>query len=162
MRKQPNSHNCAICGLLNEGGVQATFYDTVSEDGQPEVLARFVTRSVHQGYPDRLHGGIAAGILDETIGRAINAGNEDGEPTIWGVAIELSTRYLKPVPLDTPLTARGRITRDRRRVFSGSGEIYLPDGTVAVTAEAIYARVPAEKVSTVDPSTLGWQVYPDE
>ena len=157
MRKQPNSHNCAICGLLNEGGVRATFYDVVTEEGQAEVLARFVARSVHQGYPDRLHGGIAAGILDETIGRAINAANEDGDPTVWGVAIELSSRFLKPVPLDTPLTARGRITRDRRRVFEGTGEIYLPDGTVAVTAEALYARVPPEKVATVDPATLGWR-----
>ena len=115
MDKQPNSHYCFICGLQNDAGVQVAFYDTLSDDGAPEVVARFVGKSNHQGYPGRMHGGVATGILDEVIGRAINTGKEEGEPTIWGVAVELSTKFLHPVPLDTELTARGRITRERRR-----------------------------------------------
>ena len=123
MRKQPNSYDCAVCGVRNDGGLQAVFYDTVSESGKAEVLVRFTARSVHQGYPGRIHGGLAAGILDEAICRAINAGKADGDATVWGVAVDLSTRFLKPVPLDVELTARGRITRDRRRLFEGSAEI---------------------------------------
>jgi len=161
MDKQPNSHNCFICGIRNDASVGVAFYDTTSDSGKPEVLAIFTGRSFHQGYPGRMHGGVASGILDEVIGRAINAGNENGDPTIWGVAVELAAKFHKPVPLDTELTARGRITRVRRRLFEGSGEIYLPDGTTAVTAKAKYIKLDLDEISDVDPEELGWRVYPD-
>lgn len=162
MRKQPNSHYCFICGLQNDAGVQVAFYDTMTDDGTPEVTARFTGRSIHQGYPGRLHGGVATGILDEVIGRAINSGQHEGEPTTWGVAVELSTKFLQPVPLDTELTARGRITHVRRRLFEGTGEIYLPDGTAAVTSEAKYIKLRLDQISDIDPAELGWRVYEDE
>jgi acyl-coenzyme A thioesterase PaaI-like protein len=161
MRRQPNSHHCIVCGLRNEAGLKARFFDTVGEVGRPEVLARFTGGSIHQGYPGRMHGGVASGLLDEVIGRAVNAAAGDGDPTVWGVAIELSARFERPVPLEVELTARGRLTRDRRRVFEGTGEIYLPDGTVAVRAEGRYVKLPLEKISEVDPEELGWRVYED-
>lgn len=161
MDKQPNSRDCFICGVQNDGGVRVAFYDTLSDSGQPEVLARFIGLPIHQGYPGRMHGGVASGILDEVIGRAINAGRRDSEPTIWGVAVELSAKFLKPVPLEIELTARGRITRVRRRLFEGTGEIYLPDGTAAVTSEARYLKLDLRDISEVDLDELGWRVYPD-
>ncbi|HKL26519.1 MAG TPA: hypothetical protein VJ910_09875, partial [Desulfuromonadales bacterium] len=36
--------------------------------------------------------------------------------------------------------AIGRITVDSGRIFEGTGEIYLPDGQVAVSAEGRYLR----------------------
>lgn len=161
MDKQPNSHLCFICGLRNDASLRVSFYDTTAQTGEPEVLARFTGRTIHQGYPGRMHGGVATGILDEVIGRAINTGRPVGEPTIWGVAVELKAKFVKPVPLEVELTARGRITRDRRRVFEGTGEIFLPDGTIAVTAEGRYIRLALDAISDVDPQVLGWQVYPD-
>ena len=161
MDKQPNSHDCFICGLRNEASVRVSFYDKRTDTNEPEVLARFTGRSIHQGYPGRMHGGVATGILDEVIGRAINAGNHEADPTVWGVAAELNTKFHQPVPLDTELTARGRITRDRRRLFEGTGEILLPDGTIAVSAVAKYVKLDLEAISDVDPEELGWQTYPD-
>lgn len=165
MRKQPNSYWCFVCGVKNAGGVGVRFYDTVDGDGRPELLARFTGRSEHQGYPGRMHGGIITGILDETVGRAINSGGagegSDGEGTIWGVAVELNVSFKKPVPLDVELTARGRITERRRRFFFGSGEVYLPDGTVAATATGRYLEMPLDDISDIDPETLGWRVYED-
>ena len=161
MDKQPNSHHCFICGVRNDASVRVAFYDTTSESGQAEVIARFSGRSVHQGYPGRMHGGVATGVLDEVIGRAINAGNKEGDSTIWGVAVELTTRFHQPVPLGIELTARGRITRERRRLFEGSGEIHLPDGSTAVTADAKYIKLALDAISDVDPEELGWKVYPD-
>ena len=76
--KQPNSKNCFICGLKNDMGVKASFYET---DGN-ELIAIFNPRQEHQGYPGRLHGGVAAAILDETIGRAVTIGKD---ADIWGV-----------------------------------------------------------------------------
>jgi len=162
MRKQPNSHDCFICGLRNRAGVKVAFYDVEPADREPEVLARFTGQSWHQGYPGRMHGGVITGILDEVIGRAINAARLENEPTIWGVAIELSTRFHHPVPLGVELTARGRLTRRRRRIFEGTGEIYLADGSVAVVAKGRYIELPLAEISDIDPTSLGWRVYEDE
>jgi len=78
MRKQPNSYRCVVCGVGNEASLKVRFYDTVDDDGRPELLARFTAGEIHQGYPGRLHGGLATGILDETMGRAVNSGKGDG------------------------------------------------------------------------------------
>jgi acyl-coenzyme A thioesterase PaaI-like protein len=161
MDKQPNSHHCFICGIRNDASVRVAFYDSRTPTGEPEVLARFTGRSMHQGYPGRMHGGVATGILDEVIGRAINAGRGGTHSTIWGVAVELSTRFHQPVPLEIELTAKGRITRERRRLFEGTGEILLPDGSAAVTAEARYIKLLLEQISDIDPAELGWRIYPD-
>ena len=162
MEKQPNSFHCFVCGVRNNASVRVTFYDTVSQDGGPEVLARFTGQTIHQGYPGRMHGGVAAGVLDEVIGRAINTDRDEGSPTLWGVAVELTTKFHHPVPLEVELTARGRITRERRRLFEGSGEIFLPDGSIAVTAEAKYVKLPLDAIAEIDPEELGWRVYPDD
>lgn len=162
MRKQPNSRSCFICGVENVAGVRVRFYDTTDSEGRPEVLARFTGTSQHQGYPERMHGGVITGILDETIGRAINAGAAEGEPTVWGVAAELSVRFAKPVPLGVELTARGRILSVRRRLFEGTGELYLPDGTAAVTAKGMYVEMKLDEIAgELDPESLGWRVYED-
>lgn len=161
MNKQPNSYHCFICGVKNVAGVQVAFYETVGTEEQPEVLARFVARAVHQGYPGRLHGGVATGVLDETIGRAINIGDRGAMPMVWGVTAELAVRFHQPVPLEVELTARGRITRENRRLFEGAGELYLPDGTVAVSASGKYFKMALGEISSVDQETLGWQVYED-
>lgn len=161
LKKQPNSYYCLICGVRSDASLRVAFYDVTSAEGQPETLAKFTGRTEHQGYPGRMHGGAATGILDETIGRAINATRVEGDPTTWGVAVELTVRFHKPVPLETELTARGRITRERRRLFEGTGEIYLPDGTVAVSAEGRFMKLGLDQISDVDPESLGWRVYED-
>ena len=40
----------------------------------------------------------------------------------------------------------GRITKENRRMFEGSGEIILPNGDVAVTATAKYMKLPIDKI----------------
>lgn len=158
-RRQPNSRACFVCGMENAAGLRVSFYDVVGEGGRPEVLARFTGRSPHQGYPERMHGGLVTGILDETVGRAINAGTAVGDVTVWGVAVELSVRFRLPIPLEVALTARGWITRDRGRLFEGAGELYLPDGRVAAQATGRYVKQPLDEIADVDPEALGWRVY---
>jgi acyl-coenzyme A thioesterase PaaI-like protein len=136
-----------------------SYETTMGAEEKPEVLALFVARTVHQGYPGRLHGGVATGVLDETIGRAINIGERGEMPTRWGVTAELAVRFHQPVPLEVELTARGRITRENRRIFEGTGELYLPDGAVAVSASGKYFKMTLDEIASVDPEMLGWQVY---
>lgn len=154
MRKQPNSKMCFVCGMKNMAGLKAFFYEL--EDGS--VMARFTPQEVHQSYPGRLHGGVAAAILDETIGRALMV--KYGE-TVWGVTAELRLRFHKAVPLGQELRVVGRITRDTRRIFEGEGELLLPDGTVAVSCHGKYIKLPLEQIADFDPEEQEWRVVPD-
>ncbi len=161
MNKQPNSYFCFVCGVKNGAGVHVNFYETLTKDGANEIVARFTGQDQHQGYPERMHGGVITGILDETIGRAINIG-EGEHPQSWGVTAELSVRFRKPVPLNVELEARGRISRDIHHLFEGTGELYLPDGTVAATAHGKYVRLKLDNIAGMDPVELGWRVYDDD
>lgn len=150
-KKQPNSRMCLVCGLKNEFGLYTSFYELEND----ELLAVFKPREVHQSYPGRLHGGIISTILDETIGRAIMIRHEHA---FWGVTMEIAVRFKKPVPLDAELRVIGRITKDTRRIFEGTGEILLPDGTVAAEAWGKYMKLPLEKIADFKADEQDWQV----
>lgn len=144
------SRMCAVCGIENEWGMHARFLEL--EGG--ELLGVFTPGEHHQGYPGRLHGGIASALLDETIGRAITI----TDPDAWGVTVELNLRYRKPVPLSAEVRALGRITSDSRRLFEGTAEIVLADGTVAVEATGRYLKMPVETIAEGD---LGCEILHD-
>ncbi len=154
--KQPNSRMCFICGMKNIASLKAFFYD--QPDGS--LLARFTGREEHQGYPGRMHGGVIAGVMDETIGRALMVSRGHNEE-VWGVTAELTLRYRQPVPLGVELTVVGRITRDTRLLFEGTGELLLPDGTVAVEAKGKYLKLRLDKIADFDPEQMDWRVVPD-
>ena len=131
-----------VCGVENSAGLHARFFEL--DDG--ELLGVFRPRSEHQGYPGRLHGGIASTILDETIGRAINI----FDPAAWGVTVELTVRFRKPVPLDSEVRVLARIEKDSSRLFEGTGTILLEDGSVAVEASGKYLKMPIDQIATGD------------
>ena len=149
--KQPNSKMCFVCGLANAMGLKAGFFEI--DNG--ELLAVFEPMEEHQSYPGRLHGGVAAAILDETIGRAILT-KTGGE--VWGVTVDFSLRFRKPLPIGGPLRVVGRIDKDSSRFFEGSGEIVLDDGSIAVTAQGRYIRMPLEKIADFDREEQQWKV----
>lgn len=150
IKKQQNSKKCLVCGLKNDLGLKASFYETENN----EVIAVFKPLEEHQSYPGRMHGGIAGAILDETIGRAIMC----TESTIWGVTVELNLSYKKPIPLDGELRVVGRITKNSKRLFEGTGEILLPNGDIAVTAWGKYMKMPIDKIADFDTEEQEWRV----
>ena len=151
VRKQKNSRMCFVCGLDNVAGLKASFYEV--EGGA--LVGVFSPSEEHQSYPGRLHGGIAAAMLDETLGRA--GLFRDGEE-VFGVTTDLGLAYRKPVPLGVPLRVVARITRDEPRVFHGTAELLLPDGTVAVEARGSYRKLPLDKIAGFDPDRERWRV----
>jgi acyl-coenzyme A thioesterase PaaI-like protein len=157
------SRMCLVCGADNPFGLHARFYELeAGAGGRAELLGVFTVREEHQSYPGRLHGGISSAILDETIGRAITIAN----PGTWGVTAELTLRYRQPLPLDGEIRCLGRITRDTSRLFEGSGEILLPDGTVAVQARGRYVKMTLGQITDDDFDVREWLVdereRPDE
>lgn len=137
--KQPNSRMCFVCGLENDFGLKARFYSVADK----ELVGLFIPSEEHQGYPGRLHGGIASTILDETIGRAFLIEHQDS----WWVTAELSVRFRKPIPLAETIRVVGRITGRRGRIFEGTGEILLPDGTPAAMAKGKYFAQPIDEIT---------------
>lgn len=144
---------CFVCGTDNGFGLKSSFYEL--EDGQ--LMAIFQPVDQHQGYPGRLHGGIAATILDETIGRAIMINCSD---TIWGVTVDFSMKLRKPVPLDGEIRVLARIVSEGKRSFQGEGEILWPDGQVAVEGKGKYLKMDIEKIADFDHQGDAWQVIP--
>ena len=151
--KQHNSKMCFVCGLKNSFGLHASFFEIDND----QLVALFTPCEEHQGYPGRMHGGLAATILDETIGRALMITSEEA----WGVTVEFTVRYKKPVPLDEKLRVVGRITRDTRRIFEGTGEILLPSGEIAVEGVGKYIKLPLDEIADFDYEEQEWKAVLD-
>ena len=163
---------CLVCGRDNPFGLHARFYELAPDEpaaagagegsaappAGPELLGIFAAREEHQSYPGRLHGGVSSAILDETIGRAILLHQRD----IWGVTVEFSVRFRRPLPLDDEIRCVARITRDTSRLFEGTGEIVLPDGTVAAEASGKYLKQTLADITDGDFAEREWFADPRE
>ena len=154
LKKQNSSKSCLVCGVKNDLGLKARFYQL--ENG--ELASIFNSKEFHQSYPGRVHGGISAAILDETIGRAISVSDE----TVWGVTGSLELRYKKPVPIDCDIITVARVTRDTRKLFEGEGEIIRPNGEIAVTAKAKYVKMPIGQIADECDMAEEWIPIPDD
>jgi len=138
--KQNNTDKCFVCGMMNEAGVKAEFYNCQDEQGEKVLLTRITPQDIHQSYPNRMHGGVISALLDESIGRAVQIDNAD----IWAVTIDLNVKFRKPVSLDTIIWIESKITNLGARAFEGEGKMFLSrDGEqiTLATATAKFFRV---------------------
>jgi uncharacterized protein (TIGR00369 family) len=133
MKRQLPYHGwCFVCGHDNPHSIGLTLY--VDDDGV--MTAEFTLNDAQQGPPGHAHGGASAAILDEAMGLVAWAMG------LRVAAVNLEINYHKPLPLYQPLTLEARVTeQDERKAFS-TGEICLPDGTVAVSGRGIYVIAP--------------------
>jgi uncharacterized protein (TIGR00369 family) len=84
----PRFEGCFVCGdpAINPHSLQLHSY---FEDG--EVKAVFTPKSEHIGYPEIIHGGVLASLLDEVSIWAASAAAQ-----AFCVTRELKTKFLKP------------------------------------------------------------------
>lgn len=142
VKKQANSKNCFICGLDNESGVKAPFYNL--EDNTVATLFKY--QSIHQSYPGRTHGGVISAMLDELVGRALWI----DEPDTYGVTTTMTIKFRRPVPYDTLIKGRGYIVKNTSRLFVGRGELYDMDNNLLAELDATYLKLSSEKASNSD------------
>lgn len=138
--------------MENPIGLKLFFYET--DDGR--VIARFTPREEHQGYPGRLHGGIASTLLDEVVGRVCIAERR------WMVTAKMEIRYRRPIPLGEPLTIVGERLESRGRRLVARGELRLPDGSVGAEATAVFIELQEEQTAGMEEALRFWRVIPDE
>lgn len=140
VKKQTNSKLCYICGIENEFGLKAPFYEM--EDGS--VISIFKYKEIHQSYPERVHGGLITAMLDEIAGRAIWV----SEPDVWAVTTELNVKFRKVVPYDVTLKAVGKIIKNTHRMFIGESKVLDMDGNTLAEAVVTYLKLPLSKIAT--------------
>jgi acyl-coenzyme A thioesterase PaaI-like protein len=136
----PHSKPCFVCGENNEAGLQTRFF--VEGD---DVKAILRPRDHHCGFPNVVHGGIVASILDEAMGwsaaRAIG---------FMCFTAELTVRYLMPVPGDRDAIVQTRVTRSTRRLAEVEGEIVSLEGEEYGRATGRFMPISPEETLKVD------------
>lgn len=89
-----------------------------------------------QGPPGHAHGGSLATLIDEVMGAsAWHAGHRV-------LAVSLTFNLRQAVPLEVEITLRGRVERKEGRKVYTTGELLLPDGSVAVEGSGIFVEAP--------------------
>jgi acyl-coenzyme A thioesterase PaaI-like protein len=103
---------CWGCGAGNHRGLQIKSY----WDGDESVMT-FMPQEYHAAGPRHVvNGGIIATLIDchatcTAIAAAYRAEGRpmDSEPPIWYATGSLQVTYLRPTPIDKPITVRARI-----------------------------------------------------
>ena len=138
INKQANSKMCLICGLENQAGVKAPFYNM--EDGS--IVSIFQFSDIHQSFPGRTHGGMIASMLDEVMGRAVWVHDD----CIYGVTTSMTIKFRKPVPYNTKLKAKAKVNTESSRFFTASGWIFDMQGNLLAEGEGNYMKLDHNKI----------------
>ena len=110
-RSEDLFHGCFGCGLGPPDGLYVRCFKTVEGVASPIIIPR-----KYEGPQGAAQGGIVAAYLDEVLGGAV--ARLRGGPAVTG---ELTVRYVKPVPIETPLIGRGLVTQDHGRYVDVEG-----------------------------------------
>ncbi len=156
LKKQNNADMCFVCGIHNDAGLNTRFYELEGK----RLLGVFQGEDVHQGWPKRMHGGITAALLDETIGRAMQIEH----PNLWSVTVTLNVKYHKPVPLDQTLYVVGWITDMRRKIITGEGYLCDEHKVILASAKAKYFKQDISDIMTEGEDSFeeSWFLVEDE
>lgn len=120
----PQCPGCLVCGAGNPEGLHLRIH----ADGT-DAVARFTPRTVHQGYPDRMHGGLVGMLVDEML---VYAGAPHG---VWGMTAKVRYWLRAPIPLGAELLLRSRLVQRSERAYRASVAIHLPGDVLAADGE---------------------------
>ncbi len=137
--KQTNSKKCIVCGLENQSGVKASFYNM--EDGS--VGSVFAFKEEHQSYPERVHGGMISALLDELAGRSLWVTDD----TLFGVTATMTVKFRKPVPYGKTLYGKGELVSRRGRLFTAVSKIIDENKVVLAEYEGTYMILPTSQIT---------------
>jgi acyl-coenzyme A thioesterase PaaI-like protein len=134
-RRIPPHHDpaCWGCGE-NAAGLHLPHPTT---EGAETYEACVVFDEGHQGAPGIVHGGLVSAALDEAAGLLAT----------WyrfpAVTARIFVRFRRPVPINTELALRARVTSERGRRIRVEAELAAGDGRLA-EARAAFLHVPLE------------------
>ena len=128
----PDLHqDCFACGAGNPSGLHLQFEvdanGVASVDWQPSLT--------FMSYPDRVHGGMIATLLDSSMVHALFARG------VAGVTAELTIRFLHGVNVIEPVHICGWLEYARRGIYLCRAEVHQ-GGVLAVRATAKFMAMP--------------------
>ena len=119
---------CIACRSRETGGLGLRF--APGPDGSVEAV--FTCDAHYQGYPDRLHGGVIAMLLDAAMTHWLFMHG------VRGVTAKLNVRYHQPVRIETPAWVRARLVGERPPLHILQAEIVQADD-VRASAEGTFS-----------------------
>lgn len=127
-------HQCFGCGPSHPTGLHVRTFRTDEGVASPILISR-----QHEVPPGAAHGGIVAAYLDEVLAATVL--RVTGR---LGVTGELTIRYIKPVPTETPIVGRGSLVTDHGRYVDVEGRLEdLTTGNVLATGRGRFFPVPS-------------------
>jgi len=123
-RRHPS---CLVCGNERPDGLALRFEQQT--DGS--VVAEFDCSEVFQGYPDRLHGGVVAMLLDAAMTHCLFA------RSVTGLTVRLGVRYHRAVLLGVPAVVRARVVDARSPLYYLRSEV-VQDGNRCAVARGTF------------------------
>ncbi|HVW78181.1 MAG TPA: PaaI family thioesterase [Alloacidobacterium sp.] len=124
-------HRCFGCGNANKSGLRLKFF----LDEQQQVISPVRLARRFEGPPGYAHGGIIATLLDEAMSKA------NRQHGITAMTRQMDVQYLLPVPLQQPLTIRGRRVSYEGRKHWCEAEILNKDNHVLARGKALFIAV---------------------
>jgi acyl-coenzyme A thioesterase PaaI-like protein len=127
-------HQCFGCGPGHPAGLHVRCFKTAEG-----VISPIIVPGQYNGPPGAAHGGIVAACLDEVLAAAVKRATAQA-----AVTGELTIRYVKPVPVETPIIGKGSLVADHGRYVDVEGRLEeLGTGTVLATARARFFPIPS-------------------
>ena len=121
--------HCFGCGPDNPEGLHLTF--TIDLKALTATAQVNLTR-LHEGPPGYIHGGIIATLLDEAMSKVNRPLN------VVAMTRHLQIDYLRPCPLNQPLTLTGLHDHREGRKLYHRAELTDAEGTILVQATGLF------------------------
>jgi acyl-coenzyme A thioesterase PaaI-like protein len=133
----PHTAGCLVCGPRNPHGLGLS----LQVDTQTGLVAvRFVPRAHHIGFPEIIHGGALALVLDETM---VWAASWSGKR--FCLCGEMNIRYRAAANVAVGLTCRAKVDSARVRLITTSAEILDDSGRLIASATGKYVPLSQEQ-----------------
>ena len=133
-------HYCFACGTANPIGLNLHFYrcnDSICTD---ITLGKY-----HEGWQNMAHGGIISTLLDEVMSWTILYFKR-----IFFVTRRMEIKYVRPISIGVSLTAKGRLTEEKRKPFIGVKAELLDDkNQILARARGDFVELPQDKLELV-------------
>ncbi len=133
-------HNCFACGTDNPIGLNMQFYRMADM-----VCSDMVLERNHEGWENMAHGGIISTLLDEVMSWTVLYFKRT-----FLVTRKMNIKYIRPVPLGMPLTARGKILNESNDVqIDIRGEIVDSEQRLLVRSRAEFVMLKEKQLTAV-------------
>ena len=124
--KWPESASfCWGCGKNNEHGLQLKSFWKDNE-----AVAIWTPKEFHLAFPGVLNGGIIATIIDCHCTGTANAAahkNATSDHHFVHVTVSLSVKFIRPTPMDKPVTLKARVKETGKRRTTVTCSLYSGD-----------------------------------